>query len=321
MSSSLDAPESSGMKSKIKSIPFLTWLVRLVKLPARFNELSSRFDRLAEEQQRSLKEAKDSVDEVKSQIAYMTRDLEMLHHTLKEKAGLLKPEMVKEIADREFSSETYMYFAFENKYRGAKEEILKNQTQYVQIIEDTQKKSNGKFLLDVGCGRGEFLKLLRDHKIAAKGIDITQSMIDACKEEGLDAVRNDLLSYLKSIEENSLLGITAFQVVEHLPVDYLLEFIKAARSRIAPGGVLILETVNPDSLSSLKNFYLDLTHQNPIPSLTLKFLCENFGYKNVSVRFASEVPSASKLAGSDPNIQKLNQLLFGPQDYAVIGWK
>lgn len=323
MSDSLSSSESGGLKSSLKNVPvlsgILTWMIRMIRMPGRFTELSSRFDRLEADLRLALRDGKANTEEAKSQIAYLTRDLEMLHHALKEKAGLNQTETVKAIANHDFSSETYLYFAFENKFRGAREEILKTQMQYIKIIEDARKVSKGEYVLDAGCGRGEFLKLLRDHGIAAKGADSTPSMIEACRQEKLDAVVSDLLAYLKNVAEGTLLGITAFQVVEHLPVEYLIEFIKAARSKLAPGGVLILETVNPDSLSSFKNFYLDLTHQNPIPSATLKFLVENAGFKDAEIKFTSEIPASSKLQGSDPNILKLNQLLFGPQDYAVVG--
>lgn len=319
--SELSSSESAGVKARLKSIPLITWLVRLLRLPSRFVELSSRFDRLESEQRAILASANKDVDEVRSQTASIARDLEMLHHALKERAGQLNIDTVKDIANREFSSETYLYFAFENKFRGDKADILKSQSQYVSYIKEAQRQAGSGPLLDVGCGRGEFLKLLRDNAVSAKGIDATKSMVDACLQQGLSAVHDDLLHFLKSVEDNSLLGITAFQVVEHLPVDYLIEFIKAARRKIAPGGILILETVNPDSLTSLKNFYTDLTHKNPIPSATLRFLVESVGFKSAEVRFTSDIPEASKLQGKDPNIQKLNQLLFGPQDYAVIGWK
>ncbi len=318
---SLSSQESEGMKSKLKNIPLLTWLVRLLRLPNRFTELSSRFDRLEAEQRSALGERRADLDEVRGQISTLARDLEQIHLALKERAGTLNIDQIKAVSKMEFSSETYMYFAFENKFRGAKADILKSQGQYIPFIQDAKKTAGNLPLLDVGCGRGEFLKLLKEQGISAKGIDSTKSMVDACHEQGLIAVQDDLLHFLKSVGENSLLGLTAFQVVEHLPVDYLIEFIKAARRRIADGGVIILETVNPDSLSSLKNFYLDLTHQNPIPPTTLKFVVESAGFKNVAVRYTSEIAEESKLKGTDPNIQKLNQLLFGPQDYAVIGWK
>ena len=146
------------------------------------------------------------------------------------------------------------------------------------------------FVLDIGCGRGEFLKLLKEKNISARGIDNTPSMIESCKQDGLNAELTDALGFLRNIKDSTLNGVTAFQVVEHLPADYLVELVRTAHGKIAPGGVIVLETVNPGSVSSLQNFYLDLTHRNPIPSETLKFLAESAGFREVTVHFLRPYP-------------------------------
>jgi O-antigen chain-terminating methyltransferase len=146
------------------------------------------------------------------------------------------------------------------------------------------------------------------NKIPAKGVDITKSMIETCHEKGLDAVHGDTLQYLNTLKDDCLVGMTAFQVVEHVPTDYLVRMIKTAFRKIAPGGVLILETVNSDSLNSLRNFYLDLTHRNPIPPATLKFVAEYAGFKDVRLHYSSLVAEESRLQGGDDNTRKLNDL-------------
>ena len=173
----------------------------------------------------------------------------------------------------------------------------------------------------MGCGRGEFLKLLKEHEIPARGVDPERSMVAVCQKQRIGVILGDALKYLRTLPNDSLIGATAFQVVEHLPTGYLIEFVKAARTKTASEEIIILETVNSNSLARLMNFYLDFTHKNPIPSQTLKFLVEAAGYREVSVLYSSPIPDNLKLQGSDDNTQKLNRLLFGPQDYAVIGKK
>ncbi len=287
--------------------------------PFSFIDRLLRFHKRLKEYEDQQKDLLKIVEDLRSRSATMMRDLELLREALEEKTGILKGETVKKIVENGFSSETYRYFAFENQFRGNNNEILKAQTQYLPRIEEAQKESKGEFVLDVGCGRGEFLTLLKQNNIPCRGLDLTQSMVDSCKEKGLEVSLSDALIYLQNIKDQTLIGITAFQVIEHLPVEYLTEFIKTSFSKIKDHGVLILETVNPNSFTSLKNFYLDLTHKNPIPPLTMKFLLEDAGFKKVTIHYTSYIPDHEKLQGKDRNTTKLNEILFGPQDYAVIG--
>ena len=287
---------------------------------ALFNMISRarKLFRSYEDQQKYLT---DTIEELRSQNAHLTRDLELLREALKEKVGLPTTESLKKIAENGFSSETYQYFAFENQFRGNKEAVLSAQNQYLPFIQQASLNSKGDYFLDVGCGRGEFIDLLSINNIQTRGIDLTLSMVEHCKNKGQQVVQRDVLEYLKEVGEGSLIGISAFQVIEHLSPDYLIEFIKTAFDKIKKNGVFILETVNPNSFTSLKNFYLDLTHKNPIPPLTLKFILENSGFKKINIQYSSFIPESEKLQGKDKNTLKLNDLLFGPQDYAGIGWR
>ena len=309
----------SRLKNIVKNIPVLSSAARrlygLLKAPPRIEALMARLD----EAERRLRSGADQ--ELKGRVAALARDLEMLHQALKDKAGISPENTVKELAGGELSLDTHFYLAFENRFRGPQEGVTKMQSQYLPDIEKAAQQSKGEYLLDVGCGRGEFLKLVEGYGIRAKGVDITQAMVEECRRKGLSAEHGDTLKYLESVRSDSLIGVTAFQVVEHVTHDYLVEFIKAAFSKTAPGGVIILETVNSDSLNSLRNFYLDLTHRNPIPAGTLQFLVEYAGFRDVRVHYSSPVPPESRLSGNDDNTRKLNDLLFGPQDYAIIGWK
>ena len=111
----------------------------------------------------------------------------------------------------------------------------------------------------------------------------------------------------------------AFQVVEHWPASSTFRFLAEARRAIAPGGVVIVETVNTDSLAAMNAFYLDPTHVRPVPPQALEFLCDAAGFRDLTVEFLSPLPAGMRLHELSENDARLNAVLFGPQDYAVIG--
>ena len=110
----------------------------------------------------------------------------------------------------------------------------------------------------------------------------------------------------------------AFQVVEHWPPEGIFRFLQLSRRALAPGGILVAETINVDSLSALKAFYLDPTHVRPVPPDALRFLAEAAGFTDARIEYRSPLPASGRLAGSDDDARKLNALLFAPQDYALI---
>lgn len=224
------------------------------------------------------------------------------------------------------SGHAFDYYAFEALMRGSREEIRARQRPYADLFAEVDD------ILDVGCGRGEFLGVLGEHGKRARGIDIDADMVARCRAEGLEAERGDGVAHLAGLPRGSLGGVFAAQVVEHLRPEPLVAFIAAARAALRPGGVLVLETINPASLSALRNYFADLTHAQPLVPQTLAFLVESAGFRDVRIALASPLPDASRLArvplGAavpdearavlDRDIDLLNELLFAPQDYAVI---
>lgn len=221
---------------------------------------------------------------------------------------------------KEFTDIELFYNLFEQQFRGSEELIKQRQSIYIPDVKKAYLSCGG-FVLDFGCGRGEFLELCKEAGIPAKGVDINESMAKRSLDKGLDVEITDGFNYLSSLPDESICAFTAFQVVEHLTQQQLWQLVQTALVKLKPGGVIILETVNVESLFSLKNFYLDLTHKKPIPPQTLRFLLEIVGFKNIDIVFSSFVPDEMKLSGSDENVNKLNSLLFGAQDYAVKGWR
>ena len=170
------------------------------------------------------------------------------------------------------------YVAFEEKFRGSEELIKERQKKYLKFINPLKILKDEVKALDIGCGRGEWISLLNENGFNARGIDINESMVKVASQKGLNAAVNDALGELKSLDENSLDIITAFQVVEHIKFDDVLELIKEAKRVLAPCGILILETPNPENIMvGTQWFYLDATHKNPIPCELLSFATHYYG--------------------------------------------
>jgi len=219
------------------------------------------------------------------------------------------------------------YFAFESRMRGPRSLILERQKQYVDAFREAAP------VLDVGCGRGEFLALLAEAGVEARGVDLDADMVAFCRAEGFDVTEGDAIAYLGGLEEGSLGGIFAAQVVEHLEPGPLTAFLDLAASRLRPGGVLLLETINPLSLFALRNYFADLTHAQPLIPETLSMLVKQAGFGEVEIRFQNELGQEHLLEPvelpPDPrfddarraleaNRARLNEVLFGPQDYALV---
>jgi O-antigen chain-terminating methyltransferase len=185
-------------------------------------------------------------------------------------------------------------------------------------------------VLDVGCGRGEFLSLLRDAGIRARGIDLNDAMVDVCRERGLDAVAADALTYLRRQPDASLGGLFAAQVVEHLQPGYLTQLLDAACEKLRPGAAIVLETINPACwFAFFESYVRDITHERPLHPETLQFLLVASGFHAVEIRYSAPYPEHEKLqpvAGIpidaaetlNANVEKVNRLLFTYLDYAAI---
>jgi hypothetical protein len=163
------------------------------------------------------------------------------------------------------------YFGFETKMRRSRDEIRARQAPYVEDFRDAAP------VVDVGCGRGEFLELLREAGVDARGVDVDADMVAFCRGEGLDVEQGDALGYLERLDEGSLGGIFCAHVVEHLQPPTLVRFLELAAAKLRPGGVFVAETPNPRTLVALQTFFADLTHEQPLHPETLAFLVRQAG--------------------------------------------
>jgi len=198
------------------------------------------------------------------------------------------------------------YFAFEARMRGSTADVRERQRPYIELFVDAAP------VLDVGCGRGEFLALLRESGIDGRGLDADADMVEFARGEGLDVVQADALEYLESLPDDSLGGMFAAQVVEHLPPAALLRLLELAAAKLRPGGPLVAETINPLSPLALRNYFADLTHAQPLVPETLALLARRAGFVRVDVRYANE---PERPDGIDP---RLAEIVFAPLDYALV---
>jgi SAM-dependent methyltransferase len=223
----------------------------------------------------------------------------------------------------------HKYVGFEDRFRGDPAEIRARLTEYADIFTG---QSN---VLDVGCGRGEFLSLLRERGVAATGLDINAAMVSVCREKGLDAVHADAVTYLQQQPPGSLGGLLAAQVVEHLEPAYLAEFLEAAFGALRAGAPIVLETINPACwFAFFESYVRDITHVRPLHPDTLSYLMVASGFTGVQIQYRAPYPEhdklqplpASPVLGDavetlNANVAKINRLLFTYLDYAAVGRK
>jgi O-antigen chain-terminating methyltransferase len=230
------------------------------------------------------------------------------------------------------STENTNYILFEERFRGSREDIKQRQLAFLPYFEKCSR------VLDIGCGRGEFLEILKGNDIGGIGVDSDPDMVVYCRSRQLEVELSDAIAYLEVLKDKSLDGIFIDQVVEHLDADYLIRLLVLCHQKLKFGYFIVVETVNPQSFVSFVNFYIDMSHKRPVHPETLQFLICAAGFQVCERKFFSPVSDERRLkkigitADMDENarnsfdvynqnIEKLNTVLFGPQDYAIIGKK
>jgi len=210
------------------------------------------------------------------------------------------------------------YRAFEDKHRGSRELIKERVSVYLPFVLPLKNLYPNVKALDIGCGRGEWLELLNENGMSAKGIDLDEGMLEACKILSLDVTQGNGISYFKELSDESLTIISAFHVVEHISFEDLQSLVQESLRVLKPGGILIMETPNPENIKvATENFYLDPTHVKPIPSKLLSFLPEFYGYTRTKVLRLQE---SKELAGQE-SVNLLQVIEGASPDYAVVAQK
>ncbi|MDO8834861.1 MAG: class I SAM-dependent methyltransferase [Vicinamibacterales bacterium] len=310
------------------------------------DEHRRRWETMLVHEQRQL----SSIDELRTNLASVQQTGSMLRRELERLLAAARPAAAPATAPAPpvtpnagaqasaqspvFNSEVnaYKYVGFENKFRGSETDIRERQLSYLDLF------TGASDVLDLGCGRGEFLALLREHGVTARGLDINHEMVEACRARGLTVDEEDALVFLKRIPDSSLGGLVALQVVEHFPPPYLLQFLELAYQKLRPGAPIVLETLNPACWFAFFEAYIrDITHAWPLHPDTLKYLVVVSGFQDAEIRYSSPYPANAKLQPCplppgaanlgmrnlvqilNENVEKVNVLMFGYLDYAVVG--
>ena len=213
------------------------------------------------------------------------------------------------------------YFSFENRFRGPREEIKRRMRFYLPLVEKSQAGAPGRPIVDLGCGRGEWLELLKEQELIASGVDLNATMIDQCRERELEVFQADAVEFLQQLPAASQGAITGFHIIEHLSVDTLVTLVAETFRVLQPGGLAIFESPNCKNLTvGACSFYIDPTHRNPVFPETAQFMFETTGFERVSLEYLCPLDPA-EIGDMEKYPAHLQELLYGPRDFGVIGYK
>jgi O-antigen chain-terminating methyltransferase len=213
-----------------------------------------------------------------------------------------------------------IYVSFEDQFRGTRQDIKERQKAYLLYIKEAGAGTEEYPVLDIGCGRGEWLELLRENGYAARGVDINRVLVEQCQDLGLSVVEDEALEYLKKQKNSSLGVITGFHVVEHLTTKHMISIFEETLRVLKTGGIAIFETPNPENiLVGSCFFYNDPTHKNPIPPDTLAFLLEHRGF--IAIKILRLSPLNYIQYEKEDTLKNILDRFNIEQDYAVIGRK
>ena len=275
-------------------------------------------DRLNETRSRKL--VLDAKLEIDNLLVHLRRDIDAIRVLSRSTSTTSTGDMQEGIRSTS-SIDDALYVSLEDRFRGDVELITDRQREYLPFITDIVSDSTP--LLDVGCGRGEWLDLLKSEGIPSRGVDSNQSAVGECHRKSLDVSNNDLLSTLIDTPSQSLGSVTMFQVLEHLPFDLVVDVLRESLRVLVPGGVFIGEVPNCETLRvGASTFWIDPTHQRPLYPAVLEFIASQVGFRSVTGRYSSPLaptPVIDHLPEQVANIiLDLHYRVNGPGDFAII---
>lgn len=220
------------------------------------------------------------------------------------------------------------YVDFEDTYRGTHDDIKARVSEYLKTFAEHGVQPDSGFVIDLGCGRGEWLEVLEENGFTCLGVDLNPVMLEELRGRGFDVVESDALEYLRGLEPNSVAAITSMHLVEHVPHNVLIRMLDECLRVLKPNGILILETPNPENLTvGACWFYLDPTHRNPIPPGLLQWTVSARGFEQANIERLSAhrmLPDLPPVADDVPASVQINRIISwftAPPDYAVIAYK
>jgi len=251
------------------------------------------------------------------------RLLSLLEEVRRRLPEALSHEQIQNVLKEEDRVLDAMYLMFEDRFRGTRSEIKGKLRIYLPYVNSAKTGNEDIAVLDVGCGRGEWLELLREAGCRARGVDINRVALQQCRERGLDAAEADVNDYLRGLNRGSLDVVTGFHIIEHLSFAKLIALFDEALAVLRPGGMIIFETPNPANiLVSAYDFYRDPSHVKPLHPDTVNFIAESRGFLRTGAYFVLGEGSEAKLIPSKEwALNDINDYIRAPRDFALIGYK
>jgi SAM-dependent methyltransferase len=313
---------------------------KILQLPAYLRQLRRDVDELYRHVQKLNYRVVDEAQEIRSAIEgrlnrldseteqLRIRNAELEHRILNLKhAKSPKTTAGKETDHQDLFADNHdldsFYLEFENQLRGNEKETKEKQLPYIKVLEKA--KIDKKLpVVDLGCGRGEFLELLKERGFMGIGVDLNEAMVKRAQERGFEAVEGDGIGYLAKQKSGSLAGVTGFHLAEHIPFDQVLLLMAEAYRCLAKGGVLLLETPNPESVFvGAFTFHFDPSHLKPLPPAVMQFSARFKGFNRAEIiRLRPELTKEEIVkATKNQTLQDALQRLYGPRDYALVAYK
>jgi O-antigen chain-terminating methyltransferase len=285
-------------------------------------ELKEGLDQLSQDKADSsqVSEIVRQVSEQKRYILDQQRRLALLlEEARKRMPEALNQEQLETMVREEDHLLDAMYVSFEDQFRGTREDIKNRVSVYVPVITEAGAGTDEFPVLDIGCGRGEWLELLKEKGLTGRGFDLNRVMVQQCQEIGLQVQEQEAVAGLRELPPNSLGAITGIHIIEHLPFKQMIALFDEALRVIKSGGVIIFETPNPENiLVGAHTFYSDPSHKNPLPPQMIQYLVEARGFVRPQIM---RLHPNEVLAETLSNVPEISPYFSGPQDYSVIAYK
>lgn len=296
-----------------KDAVFSTQIARLESIITRLSEENKQLSESIE----TAKKKSSTIDKIDNKIT----DLQHQLRSQRTSSNTVTPTNDKVINATVSDNHDFdnFYKRFEDEFRGTEELIKERVSEHLPLFAELPRNLKKKNVIDIGCGRGEFLSVIKEAGYHGIGVDMNEEMVDRANNLGLNAVLNDAEAFLKTQDSSSLAAITGFHIVEHIPFEILMAIFAECYRTIDRGGFVLFETPNPRSLFVGANtFYIDPSHQRPVPSELLSFMLEYVGFDTKTVLLHR---SRAVINSNNKPISEVYETVFGHADYAVIGRK
>jgi O-antigen chain-terminating methyltransferase len=288
------------------------------------NIIADQIESAISQMQQTIQEIKHQQHDQKHNILDQHRRLALLLEEARK--GLpetfSKKQLSNIVAEEDYLLDAF-YVSFEDQFRGTRAAIKQCVGVYLPLLNDADVGTAKAPILDIGCGRGEWLELLKEQDLIALGVDSNHVMVSQCQELGLEVINSDALDYLRTLNNNSLGAVTGMHIIEHIPFKGLIALFDEVLRVLKPGGMAIFETPNPENLIvGACNFYYDPTHIKPLPPEPMRFVMEARGFGSIEILRLHPYPEEAMLnEGSEQLKEIVNRLMYGPRDYALIAYK